>query len=204
MCRLAFFGISLHQTLPMIRLYIVGFLCVLLSIGSLHAQSNASGSDQNRTELFRKGNYFLGSGALFNNYLGTSEEVWSLSISGQTGYFHRDRFMLGTDLRVRADYLRATRKFNKETFAAESTWFMRYYFGRFFPQVSLGIANGFAIRTGLGLGYHWQIADQLALVPVYNRFSRNLNRNPGPVRNAFDQPVPSGELQLGLVYFFKP
>ena len=200
----AFFGLSLHKILPMFRLYIVGCFMMVLSAGTLIAQDVTAESGKKTSELFRKGTYFVGSGALFNNYLGTSEEVWSLSISGQTGYFHRDRFMLGTDLRVRADYLRATRKFNKETFAAESTWFMRYYFGRFFPQVSLGIANGFAIRTGLGLGYHWQIADQLALVPVYNRFSRNLNRNPGPVRNAFDQPVPSGELHLGLVYFFKP
>ena len=188
----------------MFRLYIVGFFIMVLSAGTLIAQDVTAESGKKTSELFRKGTYFVGSGALFNNYLGASEEVWSLSVSGQTGYFHRDRFMLGTDLRVRADYLRATRKFNKETFAAESTWFMRYYFGRFFPQVSLGIANGLSIRTGLGLGYHWQIADQLALVPVYNRFSRNLNRNPGPVRNAFDQPVPSGELQLGLVYFFKP
>jgi len=188
----------------MFRLYIVGCFMMVLSAGTLIAQDVTAESGKKTSELFRKGTYFVGSGALFNNYLGASEEVWSLSVSGQTGYFHRDRFMLGTDLRVRADYLRATRKFNKETFSSESTWFMRYYFGRFFPQVSLGIANGFAIRTGLGLGYHWQIADQLALVPVYNRFSRNLNRNPGPVRNAFDQPVPSGELQLGLVYFFKP
>ena len=200
----SFFGLSLHKILPMFRLYIVGCFMMVLSAGTLIAQDVTAESGKKTSELFRKGTYFVGSGALFNNYLGASEEVWSLSVSGQTGYFHRDRFMLGTDLRVRADYLRATRKFNKETFAAESTWFMRYYFGRFFPQISLGIANGLAIRTGLGLGYHWQIADQLALVPVYNRFSRNLNRNPGPVRNAFDQPVPSGELQLGLVYFFKP
>ncbi len=200
----AFFGLSLHKILPMFRLYIVGCFMMVLSAGTLIAQDVTAESGKKTSELFRKGTYFVGSGALFNNYLGASEEVWSLSVSGQTGYFHRDRFMLGTDLRVRADYLRASRKFNKETFAAESTWFMRYYFGRFFPQVSLGIANGLSIRTGLGLGYHWQIADQLALVPVYNRFSRNLNRNPGPVRNAFDQPVPSGELQLGLVYFFKP
>lgn len=200
----AFFGLSLHKILPMFRLYIVSCFMMVLSAGTLIAQDVTAESGKKTSELFRKGAYFVGSGALFNNYLGASEEVWSLSVSGQTGYFHRDRFMLGTDLRVRADYLRATQKFNKENFAVESTWFMRYYFGRFFPQVSLGIANGFAIRTGLGLGYHWQIADQLALVPVYNRLSRNLNRNPGPVRNAFDQPVPSGELQLGLVYFFKP
>lgn len=185
------------------RPQIVVLLFLFFTSCALNAQSGESKTSKKVPEIFQKGSYFLGSGALFNNYLGASEEIYSLSVNGQTGYFHRDRLMLGTDLRVRADYLRATRKFNKDTFTAESIWFMRYYFGRFFPQVSLGIANGFAIRTGLGLGYHWQLSEQLALVPVYNRLSRNLNRNPGPVRNFFDQPVPSGELQLGLVYFFK-
>jgi hypothetical protein len=199
----AYYGLNLRKILLMNRLILLGISFLVILIVPSRAQNSSDIKGRDDEGLFRKGTYFVGSGALFNNYLGNSEEVLSLAISGQTGYFHRDRLMLGTDLRVRADYLKATRKFNKETFSAESIWFVRYYFGKFFPQVSLGIANGLAIRTGLGLGYHWQIGDQLAIVPVYNRLSRNLNRNPGPVRNSFDQPVPSGELQIGLVYFFK-
>jgi hypothetical protein len=63
---------------------------MVLSAGTLIAQDVTAESGKKTSELFRKGTYFVGSGALFNNYLGASEEVWSLSVSGQTGYFHRD------------------------------------------------------------------------------------------------------------------
>jgi hypothetical protein len=197
------FTLNLLKILLMNRLFYLGISLMVTLFNPTAAQNSDDGKSSDVTNIFKKGNYFVGSGALFNNYLGNSEEIITLALSGQTGYFHRDRLMLGTDLRVRADYLKATRKFNKDNFTAESIWFVRYYFGKFFPQLSLGIANGIAVRTGLGLGYQWQIGDQFAIVPVYNRLSRNLNRNPGPVRNAFDQPVPSAELQIGLVYFFK-
>lgn len=177
--------------------------CGLLVLLSLLFCQFIYAQDSNPKEQFPRKTIFLGSGALLGNHLSSSEEVLSLNLSVQTGFFARKNLFLGTDLRVRADYLFASKKFAVETFGYESIWLSRYYFGNFFPQMQFSIGKDLAVRTGIGLGYHFRLAPNVGLVPVFNRISPNYNRKPGPVRTVYDQPVPSSEFQLGLVYVFK-
>lgn len=193
--------ISIEKTLGMIT------FCLLFSglHQNIHAQRSESeyqstSSSQKNASVYSQGRYFIGTGALFNNYLTNSEEIFGFNLNGQTGFFYRKNVVFGTDLKLRMNYLKASKKFDKSATLIESTWFTRFCIGDFFPQISLTFWNSASFRSGIGAGYHYKLSDNVIIAPIFVRNSRAFFRNAGPVRNILDQPVPSSEFQISLIY----